>query len=280
MILFLGLLLSFNLEAQLRSPLCFEQESIDIGMVYMNDKSFAAFPFRNCSNETVIIERVEYKGERGKNVFNIPYLRDVDTILPNQLDTIKFWKRASHDFEEGPRRDIFTVRILGLGKVQELNIFSFVKANNGHLGINPIQVPTVARGEKVVFNPRIRNFGIDPVTVKIAPSYSKYLHRIDDTPSPVVIAPGQELVLTYELETKELLKNYNGSLSFETNEQGRYPRINIEYYGELISHDHPSMKFDSLLLHKNVDQSGDGNFEFWFENDGEAPLIIKSAKTS
>lgn len=269
-----------SVHAQNNAPLCFDYVSFDAGSLYKNDKAFVMFPFTNCTQDTLVIEYLIFKGERGKNTFNLPYSSRMDTIVPMERDTLRFYKRTSQPMETGYKEDIFGIRFINSNQIQELKIYSNIKVNEGRLGVSPVQVPTVRRGEKVVFNPKIKNYGNDPVTIKIAPSYSKYLQCLDKTESPAVIAPGKELILTYELETRELLKHYKGSLSFETNEEGRYPRLNVEYYGELIFEDHPSIKFDSLLLHKHVEQSGDGNFEFWFENDGEAPLIIKSAKTS
>lgn len=265
---------------QNNAPLCFEYVSYDAGTLYSNDKSFVQFPFSNCTSDTLIIEYLVYRGERGMNVFNVPYGARMDTIVPFEKDTLKFYKKTSSSMKHGYNEDIFGIRFIGSSTVQELKIYSNIVKNNGRLGANPVQVPTVTRGEKVIFTPRIKNYGTDPVTIRIAQHHWKTLKRIDNIESPVTIQPGQELVLTYELQTKELLRTYSGVLYFETNEEGRYPRLNIEYYGELISENHPSIKFDSLLLHKYVDQYGDGNFEFWFENDGDAPLLIEYAKTS
>lgn len=279
-LLFISSLHYLTVLGQHNGPLCFDYTSVDAGMNYMNDKSFVIFPFINCSTDTVVIENVVYRGERGKHVYNSPYNKKMDTIAPMERDTIKFYKRQSAYFESGMKTDLFAVRFVGKNEVQLITINSMIRENKGKVEANPVEVPTVWRGEAVRFYSKLKNYGTDPVTLRYGSQWMGYLKRIDDVGSPFTIYPGEEVTLGFEIETAELLAEYKGALTLETNEQGSYPTLKLEFYGKLISNNHPSIKFDSLLLHKYVDQFGDGNFEFWFENNGDAPLIIKSAKTS
>lgn len=246
----------------------------------MNERAYVDFPFVNCSQDTVVIAMVLFRGDRGSHVYNRPAYRDGDTIPPGVRDTIRFWKRTSGDFEPGFKEDKFVVSYRGLKFEEPLNISTEIAVNNGRLSVNPIELPTVKRGEDLYFDVPIKNYGTDPVILRGGRSWNSMIERIDTVTLPRAIQPEEILTLRYILQTKELLRRYTGALVFETDEQGHYPKLRVDYYGELYSDGHPSIKFDSLVLTKYVDQYGDGNFEFWCENDGEAPLLIEYAKTS
>lgn len=277
---FVTLLFPSFIIAQVNGPLCFDYTAFDAGERYMNEKSYVDFPFVNCSEDTVVIAMVLFRGERGSHVYNRPHYRDGDTIPPGARDTIRFWKRTSDHFKPGFKEDKFIVSYRGSDYIEPLNISTEIAINNGRLSVNPIELPTVARGEEIYFDVPIKNYGTDPVILRGGRNWSNMIERIDTVSFPRAILPGDTLKLRYVLKTQELLRTYKGAIAFETDEQGSYPKLYIEYYGELHSTGHPSIKFDSLVLTKFVDQHGDGNFEFWFENDGEAPLLIEYAKTS
>lgn len=273
------LLTMFRAHAQVGGPLCFEYISYDAGEQFMNSKTSVDFPFTNCSNEPVIIERVMYKGERQDCIYNLPYHMREDTIMPGQKDTATFWKRTSMNFEPGFHQGLYIIRLTS-GEEIPLELSVDLEVNHGQLSAEYVLIPTVNRGDTIQFHPRLKNIGTDPVTLRFGHIYSSFLRRTDDLGSPFTIMPGEEVVLGFELATQELLVEYKGVLMFESNEEGRYPRFQVEYGGKLISNNHPSIKFDSLVKHLYVDQYGDGSFEFWFENNGDAPLLIRTAKTS
>ncbi|MDB3907138.1 DUF1573 domain-containing protein, partial [Crocinitomicaceae bacterium] len=205
-----------------------------------------------------------------------------DTILPGGSDTLFLKKRRLYSNVTGLYDNSFSIKFRNSKVVQHLNIFCEIDFNYGKLRSEDVQLPTVNRGEAVLFTGQLYNEGTDPVTIK-KPNYhgsQSNLQYLDEY--PVKIMPGQTTMFHFALKTDDVLNQYEGSVAFQTNDgdPGSYYSARINYSGKLISIGHPSIHFDSLALHKFVDKSGDGNFEFWFENDGDEPLIITQYKTS
>lgn len=110
---FVTLLFPSFIFAQVNGPLCFDYTAFDAGERYMNEKSYVDFPFVNCSEDTVVIAMVLFRGERGSHVYNRPHYRNGDTIPPGARDTIRFWKRTSDHFKPGFKEDKFIVSYRG-----------------------------------------------------------------------------------------------------------------------------------------------------------------------
>lgn len=262
--------------------LCFEYTNVDHGLRYHKDTDMAFFPFINCSGHIIIIDTVISNKDYGNTLYSHLWRNQKDTIMPGERDTIFFKKRRLYSEITGLYDNSFSIKFVNSEVVQHLNIFCEIDYNYGKLVSEDVEIPVRFRGGTIFFSGQLYNGGTDPVTVKKPyrngrPGPIEYLDQY-----PKVIMPGSTVELYFNLNSEDLLNQYYGSVSFETNEgePRSYYSTKINFSGKLISYNRPSIHFDSLVLHKYVDKHGDGNFEFWFENDGDEPLIITTCKTS
>jgi len=162
------------------------------------------------------------------------------------------------------------------------------------LRVNPFQIATVKRGDSVYFNIPVRNQGYDPITIKPV-NHSQGDIRFNDE-YPITIKPHEERNLSVTLFTGDLYKFYKGRISFYSNEDRsekafnlkdyenlvykQDDKISIQYEGQLIFENLPSITFDSFVLSKFISRGETCIFDFGFVHDGDVPLLIRYAKTS
>ncbi|MCG8573748.1 MAG: DUF1573 domain-containing protein [Flavobacteriales bacterium] len=263
--------------------LCFDYTTYDGGLHYVNDQSVVYFPFTNCSGKDLEITIVK-NTSAGKNVYNhspIPYTGHTIKVPAGKRDSLRFQMHPLITSGEGMYDNSFSIKFKGIDGEQHLNIFCSIRYNEGSLDVvnDTIQLPTVDRGEKIPFTTQVYNSGRDTVSIRLDNAIrTENIEFLDQY--PVKIAPRSYQTLHFQLKTEQLLKNYRRTFALKTNEKGRYPQIKISFQGELTNYGDPSIKFDSLVVTKYIPYGGDGTFTFWFENDGDAPLIISQVKSS
>lgn len=178
----------------------------------------------------------------------------------------------------------FTISFVGEHTLQYLNIFIDFVPNNGSSGVSPIHLPTVSRGDSIIFSAVIENSGSSPVAFKSS-TYNRGRHahqKVRLIEVGKIIVPAEDsLKVKFMLYTDNLLDEYSGTFDFESNEDlRRYHRISIPFDGRPISEGYPSIKFDSLVLNKYINKGDQCEFNFCFENNEDTPLFIQNAKTS
>ncbi|MCR9170875.1 MAG: DUF1573 domain-containing protein [bacterium] len=262
--------------------LCFEYSNVDRGLKYQKDDDTAFFPFVNCSDRKIILDTVYSNKTSSHTIYRFYNPKKLKVIYPGQRDTLFFTKRELYSEVTGLFDNSFSIEFENSDVVQHLNIFCEIDFNYGKLTAEDVLLPTVNRGDSILFSGAFYNGGTDPVTINRPYRYGTNSQLDCLNEYPIKIMPGHTKELQFSLKTEHLLNQYEGSVAFETNEGSRrsYRSTKIDYSGRLISVGTPSIQFDSLTLHKFVDKSGDGRFEFFFENDGDEPLIIKWCKTS
>jgi hypothetical protein len=260
--------------------LCFDYTNFDHGYQYVNDSEIIYFPFTNCSGEDLIIKDIHANDKYASNTYSLygKYRKD-STIKAGTRDSIAFKRYAYSGMKAGLYDNSWTISFINTDVRQHLNIFCELDYNYGQLEVKPIVVNTVNRGETALFNALVKNTGVDPVTITTKNRWGNTALSVL-TPLPKKIEAGETAKINFSLKTDDLLNSYSGSTSFNTNENGNYPSLSVPYSGELISINHPSIKFDSLVLTLNCMKGERGIFDFWFENDGDLPLIISQSKTS
>ena len=245
----------------------------------MNDKPVAKFPFLNCSGHDVIIEKVVCNNCDGKSLFTLKNrIFDMDPIQPSTFDTLYFERVYWNEFEPGLYDVSYTIHFKDSPVQQHINIFIELMNNTGSLESSKVKVETVNRGETALFSAKVYNSGSTAVRIK-----SKYKTHGTVTclsKVPLKIGPKEEVVLDFEIETEGLLNYYQGKYVFETNEDGKWPKLEIAYEGELISEGQASIKFDSLVMTAHRLKGEALTYEFWYENNGDEPLIISTCKGS
>jgi hypothetical protein len=153
-----------------------------------------------------------------------------------------------------------------------------LRYNHGKLVAEDIQLQTVKRGESITFQTTIKNTGTD--AVRLNPSWSwNTTNLILLDAYPITIQPGESKILHFELHTEKLYNTYAQTVYFSDNTDG-WDHLTIDYSGQLISENYPSILFDTTTVKLETYQGGPGDFEYWFTNDGSAPLIITMVKTS
>jgi hypothetical protein len=255
----------------------FDYTNIDAGSMFMNDERRVYFPFTNRSGHDVTIEKVTYNNTDSVIPF-WPLDHVSKTIPAGARDSIGFKRLTWGQYPEKLYDNGWTVHYKDLQTKQYLNIFCELKINQGQLYAATVKLDTVLRGEEVFFSVPVLNRGNDPVTLQTPGYWPANLSAHNSY--PLTILPGETQDLGFQLSTGGLLNSYEGTVYFETNEEGRYPRFKIPYTGELISFNQPSVKFDSLELTLFLTQGGRAQFDFWFTSNGDLPLIFSTVKTS
>lgn len=260
--------------------LCFDFTNFDHGKQYVNGSEIIYFPFTNCSREDLIIKDIHANDKYASNAY-ILYgkFRKYSTIKAGVRDSIAFKRYAYSDMKTGLYDNSWTISFINTDVRQHLNMFCELEFNQGKLKVLPIVINTVKRGETARFTALVKNTGTDPVTISTKYRWG-YKSLTVLTSLPKIIQAGEIQKMNFSLKTDDLLNSYAGSVNFNTNENGNYPSISIPYSGKLISTNHASIKFDSLILTLNCLKGEGGIFAFWFENDGDLPLIISQCRTS
>lgn len=256
----------------------FEYTNVDGGKQYLNDLHLAYFPFENRSGHEIIIESVVSKNDHAHSPYYL-VSRDFPKRIPaGAHDTLVFSRTAHAHIPEGYFDHAWVINYQGIDQKQYLNIFCEIEYNYGKLEGDTLLLPEANRGDTIFFYAPLTNVGSDPLRVNVHSDWLPNSLVSHDT-FPVVIQPGETKLFGFELQTARLLKSYQGAILFFDN--GNTSRTGKVFYsGELISTGYPSIKFDSLTLTKHVNQGDNLVFEFWFANDGEAPLLITDARTS
>jgi Protein of unknown function (DUF1573) len=264
--------------------LCFEYNNFDCGRMFSFDDTIVFFPFENCAPHEVQFNEISCNNKYGDQIFHLIGNWKDSIIQPGAKDTIFMKKKDLYNWRDDLIDVSFTISYVDERIAQYLNVFVNFVPNRGDLEVSPVQLPTVNRGDSVIFSALVINHGSSPVTLKepyskFASHYNQKLRLVENR-DVLVLAEG-EVRIEFILNTDDLLNEYSGSFNFETNEDNRkYHRFPIPYSGELISKGFPSIKFDSLVLSNFINKGDACQFEFWFENNGDEPLIIQSAKTS
>lgn len=261
--------------------LCFSYTNYDHGLQFMNNKDYVYFPFYNCSGKDVVLDQVYSNKERNETFYVWQRLTKNDTIKAGTYDSIAFKRKKLYSLQTGLHDNSFSLSFKNSNVVQHLNIFCEMDSNTGKLIAETITLPKVDRGSELTLVATVKNIGGDPVQIyeQKQYGYSSDFKALDKY--PIQVMPYSEVKLNFKVNTENFLNTYSGELSFETNEEyDSYTRLKIPYKGTVHSVNHPSIKFDSLILHKFTHLGGNGMFHFWFENDGDKPLIISYAKTS
>jgi len=58
------------------------------------------------------------------------------------------------------------------------------------------------------------------------------------------------------------------------------PTTQIPISGAVLGENQPKITFDTKVVSREMQERGDGRFEFWFTNTGQLPLIISQVKSS
>lgn len=264
--------------------LCFEYNNFDCKKMFSFDDTLVAFPFTNCAGHEIHINEITCNNKYGDQVFYPNKLWN-DSIVPAGVTDTIYFRKKEFLRERDDLLDVsFTISFKDEQALQYLNIFVDFVPNYGSLEVSPIHLPTVERGDSIIFSALIKNSGASAVTLKSSSyNWGRHAHqkiRLIKGGKIVVPANGS-LEVEFMLYTDNLLNEYDGSFSFESNEdQRKYHRLPLDFDGKLISEGYPSIKFDSLVLTKYLVQGGECLFDFWFENNGDDPLIIVQARTS
>lgn len=280
---FLALIIySFSLRSKFHPDegriLCLEYNNVDLGERFLNDNDTFCFPFTNCSDDTVQIQNIGFnnKGSCPYHIMNYVKLRE--PIPPGKKDSIIFYRYNYTEVEPGLKDYSFTIHFENMHTKQYLNIFTEFRENMGELKVEPVLVDTVERGREVKFSARIFNDGSDPVTLTKLRSIDNNLELLSSL--PMKVKAGESKVLNFDLKTEEINKKYRSTVEIATNGNGRSPRLSIPYSGYLISDQEPEITFDSLVQTAYRCKGEGLQYEFWFENTGNVPLIISCCKTS
>ena len=260
--------------------LCFEKTNYDAGELYIRDWSQPCFVFVNCTEKAVVLENVVSSITNKEQPYRWMNKNKLDSIQPGESDTLWFY-RSGRNTLPGLYDQRFIISFKNSPVRQYLNIFCELKNNSGHLIVAPVVLDTVKRGEVIDFYVRVTNTGQDPVTLQ--PAFQNQKQTVScQNEFPFTVAPESSRVMNFKLKTKDLYNSYKGNVSFSSNEEykGYQSRLQIGYSGTLISVNHPSIKFDSLVLTKFLLHGEPCIFHFGFVNDGDAPLLIPYAKTS
>jgi len=256
----------------------FEYTNFDGGLQYMNDHDTALFPFVNKSGHDITILRIVSKNKYDSSPYKLIYPESRFTIKDKQRDTIFFVRENNGDIKDGRYDHAWVIDFAGIEKKQYLNIFCELRHNNGALDAENIVLPTVPRGENILFERVVTNTGYD--TVEIRPLYEWNDNCLTPLETdPIRIAPGQSETLHFELETERLFKNYSQWVYIDANSE-EHEWVAFNYSGTLISDCDPTIDFDSTALTLNICQGDPAEYEFWFTNNGTAPLVISMVKTS
>jgi hypothetical protein len=257
--------------------LSFDYTNADAGALFMNDEKEVYFPFTNHSGHDVFIEKITCNNPDSLTPFFASI--NIQNVIKNgQRDSIKFDRVSWVKLPERLYDNSWTIHYKDLQTKQYLNIFCELKINRGQLHADPVVLDTVERGKDIRFSAPITNQGDNAVTIQ-KPEYLPAGLMLHNN-YPVKIEPGETGVLEFQIPTTDLLNYYTGSVYFDTNEEGRYPRFKIQYSGQLISKNHASIRFDSLEKSLFIIQGDPAYFDFWFTNNGDEPLIIAMCKTS
>ena len=256
----------------------FEYTNFDGGKQYINDRDTAFFPFINTSGHDITLIDIDSKNKYYEWPYEVISPKEKITFKDKQRDTIFFKRINRGELKQGHYDQSWELTFEGTTKKQYLNIFCELKANGGELEAERVILPTVKRGEKIAFESTVKNTGT--TTVEISPMHEwndEGLKPLDRY--PISIEPGNSVQLHFELQTDDLFKTYSRSAYFNSNAD-EWDRMVISYSGELISENHASILFDSTALTLHTYVGGPGEFQFWFINDGNEPLIISMVKTS
>ena len=256
----------------------FEYTNFDGGVQYLNDKDTAFFPFTNTSAHDITLLNIVSKNKYLQCPYELISPNRKTTYKNQQRDTIFFKRVYRSELKEGHYDQSCELSFEGIENKQYLNIFCDLKNNQGKLVSEYVALPTVKRGEKIVFASTVKNEG--KTTVKIYPLTDwndPALKSLDAY--PISIKPGDSCKLNFELKTDRLFNFYSRQAYFSSNADDQN-RMVISYSGELISENYPSILFDSTSLKLDTYKGGPGEFHFWFTNDGNEPLIITMVKTS
>ena len=283
-----SLLLNFgysktNLHPDEGELLCFEFTTVDCGKMYSYDDTIVAFPFKNCSGHDLSYKQITCNNAYQEQVFSPYFFQRDSIILDGEMDTLFFKKKKFYRTRAELLDVSFTVSFHEFPIRQHLNIFVDFVANYGNLEVSEVKLPTVERGDTVKFKAMVVNKGESPVTLKATDTWARHYEKqiIVLSKNPIVIPANGSKEIEFMLFTDRLLVEYSDRYWFESNEDNRdYQRVLIPYAGKLISHGFPSIKFDTLVQTKHITQREACNFEFWFENNGDEPLIISQCKTS
>lgn len=263
--------------------LCFEFTNVDCGQMYSFDDTIVGFPFKNCSGHDLTYKQITCNNKHQEQVF-LPYFFKRDSsILAGEIDTLFFKKKTFYKTRDDLLDVSFTISFNEYPVRQHLNIFVDFIPNFGSLAVSPIQLPIAERGDTVIFKAVVVNNGKSPVTLKATKTWASHFEKqiIVLSKSPIVVPENGAVEIEFMLFTDRLLNEYSAIYRFDSNEDTRqYQRVAIPYSGQLISYGFPSIKFDTLVQTKFINQRDACNFEFWFENNGDEPLIISQCKTS
>jgi hypothetical protein len=273
-----------NLHPNEGELICFEFTNIDCGQMYSFDDTTVAFPFVNCSGHELSVKEISCNNSSQEQIFSVIGTYKEKIVTPGGQDTLFFKKKDFYRVRDDLLDVSFTVSFNEFPIRQQLNIFVEFIANMGSLEVLPIHLPTVERGDSIIFTSIIENMGDSPVTLSSKNSGwpNSYYHKIKLLEkNPIVIHPHEKREIEFMLRTDNLLNEYTGGFSFNSNEDVRkHKRITLHYFGKLISQGYPSIIFDTLVQTLYITQREACNFEFWFENNGDTPLIISACKTS
>jgi hypothetical protein len=265
--------------------LCFEHTNIDHGMQFNHTKSKVYFKYKNCSGHDLVIKSITCNNGYTKRAYSCLEKIGEGLLVKNgAIDSIGFERVYLHYGGFGLYDNSWTISFQDRTEKQHLNIFCELIHSQGSLSIDEVTVPTVNRGDTAYFSAIIKNLGNTEVLISV-PKSSYYLLNYDHILSlnrfPITVKPNSKATIRLAIATDKFLVDYEGSINFNSDDiNSKYGSFVVPFKGHLISENHPSIKFDSLVLSNYINKGEACNFDFWFENNGDLPLIFSSVKTS
>lgn len=258
----------------------FNYTSFDLGTFYFGEQPTVQFPIENLLNKGINIE-IKDSWNGHYELFEVEERWKTEHWLKaHQKDVIAFVLKDHYnpDRIEGERLQKFSIYVKDYGYVAVLSIKYELKRDLGKLEADPIQLPNTKEGEIVNFSTKVTNTGTQPITVFYDADQNTDLENLDAF--PLVLQPGASKDLFFNFNTADKWHQYDGFIKLDTDRPSRnnYCHIPLSCYIETDSF--PQISFDSLVLTRNINQYENCEFFFYFENTGNRPLIIRTAKAS
>lgn len=260
--------------------LCFDHTNIDHGMQFNHSPGKVYFKYKNCSGHELVIKSITCNNGHTKRAYSCLEKIGEGLLVKNgAIDSIGFERVCLHYGGFGLYDNSWTISFQDHTEKQYLNIFCELIHSQGSLSIDEVTVPTVNRGDTAYFTAVVKNLGEAEVLITGPITSYDYISNLNSF--PISVKPYSESIIHLSLPTANLLIDYEGNIVFNSNDiNSKYGSFNIPFIGHLLSENHASIKFDTLVLSNYINKGEACNFEFWFENNGDLPLIFSSVKTS
>lgn len=249
---------------------------------YNSEKPLINWNIENPATFEIVIDKIaEIKDSAEPSSLFTMSTYQRKTIASNS--GLSFYFHSSHIQEHslGKHEDLWKVSFKNSARLVYLKLTYEVLNNKSLLRVTSPPPPIVKQGVIMNYTAEIENpthHAIKIKGLKMTP-YEQSIVSCENE-FPITIRAGGKTELKLKYETEYLPNQYNLSISFETDEDCARNWVTVPLNSEIIFVHGARILFDSLIQRRDIAYAGDGNFDFWYTNTGNEPLIISTAKTS